>query len=61
MRVRWPTFSSLGGQLAEEPHGFLERAIVEGTPAELRDRRERDEIRSWAAEIATELGADGDR
>jgi menaquinone-dependent protoporphyrinogen oxidase len=50
-----------GGQLPEEPHGFIERAMVEGTPAELRDRREWDEIRSWATEIATELGADGDR
>jgi hypothetical protein len=34
---------------------MVERAMVEGTPKELRDRRDWVEIRAWAAAIASEL------
>lgn len=46
-----------GGCLPAEPQGFLERAMVEGTPKEHRDRRDWAEIRGWAHQIATELTA----
>jgi menaquinone-dependent protoporphyrinogen oxidase len=46
-----------GGCLPAEPRGFMEKAMVEGTPREFRDRRDWSEIRTWAAEIATELVA----
>jgi len=46
-----------GGCLPAEPHGFMEKAMVEGTPREHRDRRDWAEIRDWAGEIATELVA----
>ncbi|HKF81825.1 MAG TPA: flavodoxin domain-containing protein [Solirubrobacterales bacterium] len=44
-----------GGSLPAEPHGMMERAMVEGTPKEYRDRRNWDEIRAWAKEIAANL------
>jgi menaquinone-dependent protoporphyrinogen oxidase len=44
-----------GGRLPLEPKGMVERAMVEGTPRELRDRRDWAEIRAWAAAIASEL------
>jgi menaquinone-dependent protoporphyrinogen oxidase len=46
-----------GGCLPAEPQGFMERAMVEGTPKEHRDRRDWAEIRDWAYQIATELVA----
>ena len=46
-----------GGCLPAEPQGFLERAMVEGTPREYRDRRDWAEIRDWAHQIAVELVA----
>lgn len=46
-----------GGCLPAEPQGFMEKAMVEGTPREYRDRRDWAEIREWAGEIATELVA----
>jgi menaquinone-dependent protoporphyrinogen oxidase len=46
-----------GGCLPAEPRGFLEKAMVEGTPREHRDRRNWAEIREWAGEIAAELVA----
>ncbi len=46
-----------GGCLPSEPHGFMEKAMVEGTPRELRDRRDWAEIRTWAGEVASELVA----
>lgn len=46
-----------GGSMPAEPHGFVERSMVEGTPPEWRDRRDWDEIRRWARGIAAELGA----
>lgn len=44
-----------GGCLPTEPKGFMERAMVEGTPKEYRDRRDWDEIRGWAKQIAEQL------
>jgi menaquinone-dependent protoporphyrinogen oxidase len=46
-----------GGRLPTEPHGFMEKAMVEGTPQEHRDRRDWAEIREWAKQIAGELVA----
>ena len=46
-----------GGCLPVEPRGFMEKAMVEGTPKELRDRRDWAEIRTWAGEVASELAA----
>jgi menaquinone-dependent protoporphyrinogen oxidase len=46
-----------GGSMPAEPHGFVERTMVEGTPPEHRDRRDWDEIRRWAQAIAAELQA----
>jgi menaquinone-dependent protoporphyrinogen oxidase len=46
-----------GGRLPAEPQGYIERAMVEGTPKEHRDRRDWTEIRDWAHQIATELAA----
>ena len=48
-----------GGRLPVEPANFMERAMVKGCPPEHRDLRDWDEIRAWAAQIGTELGADG--
>lgn len=44
-----------GGRLPAEPHGPIEKAMVTGVPAEFRDRRDWDEIRAWAKEIAAAL------
>jgi menaquinone-dependent protoporphyrinogen oxidase len=44
-----------GGRVPAEPHGFMEKAMVEGTPAEYRDRRDWDQIRSWTEGVAGEL------
>jgi menaquinone-dependent protoporphyrinogen oxidase len=44
-----------GGCLPAEPEGFMERAMVEGTPKEHRDRRDWTEIREWAHQIAAEV------
>jgi menaquinone-dependent protoporphyrinogen oxidase len=46
-----------GGCLPTEPKGFIERAMVEDTPREHRDRRDWDEIRAWAQQIAEQLAA----
>lgn len=46
-----------GGRLPDEPKGFAERAMLEGTPKEYRDRRDWGEIRAWARRIASELNA----
>lgn len=46
-----------GGCLPAEPHGFIEKAMVEGTPREFRDRRDWAEIRDWAGQVASELVA----
>jgi menaquinone-dependent protoporphyrinogen oxidase len=44
-----------GGRLPAQPQGFVERAMVEGTPAEYRDRRDWAEIREWARRVVAEL------
>jgi menaquinone-dependent protoporphyrinogen oxidase len=44
-----------GGRVPAEPHGPIERAMAENCPAEYRDRRDWDEIRTWAAGVAREL------
>jgi menaquinone-dependent protoporphyrinogen oxidase len=46
-----------GGCLPAEPRGMMEKAMVEGTPKEHRDRRDWTEIRAWAAGIAAQLVA----
>ncbi|MFL5898708.1 MAG: flavodoxin domain-containing protein [Solirubrobacterales bacterium] len=46
-----------GGCLPAEPQGFVERAMLEGTQKEHRDRRDWAEIRSWSHRIAVELVA----
>lgn len=44
-----------GGRIPAEPKGFMERAMAEGVPKQYRDRRNWDEIRSWAQAIAAQL------
>ena len=44
-----------GGCLPAKPEGMFEKAMVEGTPKEWRDRRDWNEIRAWAQEIAHSL------
>lgn len=44
-----------GGCVPAEPRGMVERAMVENTPPEYRDRRDWAEIRAWAAAIAAAL------
>lgn len=46
-----------GGRLPADPRNFMERAMVEGTPREYRDRRDWTQIRAWAHQIATQLVA----
>ena len=46
-----------GGRLPAEPKNFMEKAMVEGTPREFRDRRDWAEIREWAQAIAGALVA----
>jgi len=46
-----------GGCLPAEPKNFMERAMVEGTPREYRDRRDWAEIRDWVHQVAAELAA----
>jgi menaquinone-dependent protoporphyrinogen oxidase len=46
-----------GGRLPAEPRNFMERAMVEGTPREYRDRRNWGEIRGWTHQIAADLAA----
>ena len=44
-----------GGCVPAEPQGTLERAMVDGIPKEFRDRRDWDEIRTWAKQVASDL------
>jgi menaquinone-dependent protoporphyrinogen oxidase len=44
-----------GGRLPAEPQGLMEKAMVEGTQHEFRDRRNWAEIRAWAHQIAAAL------
>ena len=44
-----------GGRVPAEPRGMMEKAMAEGVPEQFRDRRDWDEIRAWAAQIAQQL------
>jgi menaquinone-dependent protoporphyrinogen oxidase len=44
-----------GGRVPAEPHGPIERSMVQNTPEQYRDRRDWDEIDAWARGIASEL------
>ena len=46
-----------GGRLPTDPNNFIERAMVEDTSREYRDRRDWNQIRDWAHQIASELVA----
>jgi menaquinone-dependent protoporphyrinogen oxidase len=46
-----------GGSLPLQPRGMMERAMVEGTPKQHRDRRDWGEIREWADQVASKLVA----
>lgn len=47
-----------GGRVPLDPGNFVERAMLRDTPAESQDRRDFDEIRGWADQIATTLARD---
>lgn len=49
-----------GGRVPLEPKNFIERAMVKNTPKEFADRRDWEEIRRWAAGVASELGGPDD-
>jgi len=44
-----------GGCVPAEPRGMMERAMADGVPKEFRDRRDWDEIRAWAKQVASDL------
>ncbi len=44
-----------GGRIPADPRGPIERAMAKNTPEEYRDMRDWEQIRSWAAGIASEL------
>jgi menaquinone-dependent protoporphyrinogen oxidase len=44
-----------GGRVPQDPGNFVERAMLKNTPAELQDRRDFDEIRGWARQIAASV------
>jgi menaquinone-dependent protoporphyrinogen oxidase len=46
-----------GGRVPTEPQGKIEKAMVEMTPKEYRDRRDWDEIRAWTKQVASALVA----
>jgi menaquinone-dependent protoporphyrinogen oxidase len=46
-----------GGRVPTNPRGPVERAMAKNTPAQYRDLRDWEEIRSWARRIAAELSA----
>lgn len=46
-----------GGRMPTDPRGPAQRAMVKNCPPEYRDRRDWDEIRAWAAGVASELRA----
>ena len=48
-----------GGRVPTDPKGPIERTMVENTPSEYRDRRDWDEIREWAQQIASEISQIG--
>lgn len=44
-----------GGRVPAEPRGMMEKAMAEGIPEQFRDRRDWNEIRAWAQQIAQQL------
>lgn len=46
-----------GGRVPPEPRGTIEKAMAEGIAAEYRDRRDWNEIRAWAKQVAEALVA----
>jgi menaquinone-dependent protoporphyrinogen oxidase len=44
-----------GGRLPPEPHGPIEKAMVEKTPPRFGDRRDWDRISAWSTAVAAEL------
>lgn len=44
-----------GGRLPIEPHGPIEKAMVQNTPPRFRDRRDWDAIRAWSTGVAADL------
>ena len=44
-----------GGRVPTGPKGPIERTMVDSTPPEHRDRRNWDEIRQWAQDVAREI------
>lgn len=46
-----------GGRVPVDPHGPIEKAMAKGIPEQFHDRRDWDQIRAWAADVARELGA----
>jgi len=46
-----------GGRMPVDPRGPIEHAMVKNTPAQYRDMRDWEEIRSWAGGIASALRA----
>lgn len=44
-----------GGRMPVDPQGPIEKAMVEGTPAAFRDRRDWEEIRGWADRVAAQF------
>jgi menaquinone-dependent protoporphyrinogen oxidase len=47
-----------GGRV-DEDGGFMRKSMARNTPAELRDRRDWEQVRAWAHEIASALRATG--
>lgn len=47
-----------GGKVTDDPHGFIEKSMAGGIPAEFQDRREWDEIRAWARSIAAQVAGE---
>jgi menaquinone-dependent protoporphyrinogen oxidase len=50
-----------GGRVQLEPANFLERGIARRSAQEHRDLRDWDTIRGWAAKVAAQLSATGER
>jgi menaquinone-dependent protoporphyrinogen oxidase len=43
------------GRVPQDPVNFVERAMLKNTPPEMQDRRDFDEIRGWARQIAASV------
>jgi menaquinone-dependent protoporphyrinogen oxidase len=56
-RLRAREHVVFGGSVASDGAGRMERVMAKNMPPEYRDRRDWEEIRSWAASIAAALRA----